>query len=199
MTCVNSHFYSSFPFHWQYQHCPQWHPPTVVRKRVSRETELHTHIFVMYERELIISNRLTQLWRLESPHSVLSASRKDGGVIQFKSRVLRTRGCWGQEEIHVSAQVIRQEGAHFSFFLFDLFRPSMGFPGGSDGKESSCNAGDLSSIPGSGRSPGGGHGNPLQYSCLENPTDRGAWRATYNPWGLKELDTTEWTQHAAPS
>ena len=45
----------------------------------------------------------------------------------------------------------------------------MGFPGGSVGKESACNAGDLGSIPGLGRSPGGGHGNPLQYSCLENP------------------------------
>ena len=52
------------------------------------------------------------------------------------------------------------------------------FPGGSDGKESPCNVGDPGSIPGSGRSPGKGHGNPLQYSCLENPMDRGAWRAT---------------------
>ena len=49
---------------------------------------------------------------------------------------------------------------------------------GSDGKASACNAGDLGSIPGSGRSPGEGHGNPLQDSCLENPTDRGAWWAT---------------------
>ena len=46
------------------------------------------------------------------------------------------------------------------------------FPGGSDGKASAYNAGDLSSIPGSGRSPGDGNGSPLQYSCLENPTDR---------------------------
>ena len=45
----------------------------------------------------------------------------------------------------------------------------LGFPGGSDGKEPTCNAGDQSLIPGLGRSPGGGHGNPLQYSCLENP------------------------------
>ena len=52
----------------------------------------------------------------------------------------------------------------------------LGFPGGSDGKESACNAGNLGLIPGLGRSPGGGHGNPLQYSCLENPMDRGAWR-----------------------
>ena len=54
----------------------------------------------------------------------------------------------------------------------------MGFPGGSDGKESICNVGDLGSIPGLGKSPGGGHGNLLQYSCLENSMDRGAWRAT---------------------
>ena len=53
----------------------------------------------------------------------------------------------------------------------------MGFPGGSDGKESTSNAGNLGSIPWLGRSPGGGHGNPLQYPCLENSMDRGAWRA----------------------
>ena len=51
-----------------------------------------------------------------------------------------------------------------------------GFCGGSDSKESTCKAGDLGLIPGLGTSPGGGHGNPLQYSCLENSTDRGAWR-----------------------
>ena len=55
---------------------------------------------------------------------------------------------------------------------------AQGFPGGSDSKESACNVGDLGSIPGSGRSPGEGNGNPLQYSCLENPMDRGAWQAT---------------------
>ena len=54
----------------------------------------------------------------------------------------------------------------------------MGFPGGSNGKESACNAGDLGSIPGLGRYPGEGNGNPLQYSCLENPMDREAWEAT---------------------
>ena len=55
---------------------------------------------------------------------------------------------------------------------------TLGFPGGSEVKVSACNAGDLSSIPGSGRSPGEGNGNPLQYSRLENPMDGGAWRAT---------------------
>ena len=51
------------------------------------------------------------------------------------------------------------------------------FPGSSVGKESTYNAGDLGSIPGLGRSPGGGHGNPLQYFCLQNPMDRAAWWA----------------------
>ena len=54
----------------------------------------------------------------------------------------------------------------------------MGFPGGSDGKASACNAGDPALIPGSGSSPGEGNGNPLQCSCLGNPMDRGAWWAT---------------------
>ena len=52
------------------------------------------------------------------------------------------------------------------------------FLGGSDGKASACNAGDLGSIPGSGGSPGEGNGNPLQYSCPDNSMDRGAWWAT---------------------
>ena len=56
----------------------------------------------------------------------------------------------------------------------------MDFPGGSEVKASACNVGDLGSIPGLGRSPGEGKGNPLQYSCLENPMDRGAWWATVN-------------------
>ena len=70
----------------------------------------------------------------------------------------------------------------------------MGFPHGSDGKESICNTGDLGLIPGSERSPGGGNVYALQYSCLENPTDRGVWWATVHKvaksWtGLKRLST----------
>ena len=62
--------------------------------------------------------------------------------------------------------------------LGTVFPLWVGIPGGSEVKASACNAGDLGSIPGSGRSPGEGNGNPLQYSCLENPMDRGAWWAT---------------------
>ena len=66
----------------------------------------------------------------------------------------------------------------------------LGFPGSSAGKEFSCNAKDLGLIPGLGRSPGGGHGNPLQYSCPENPHGQRSL-AGYSPWGCKELDMTE--------
>ena len=59
-----------------------------------------------------------------------------------------------------------------------LVQPRDGFPSDSDSKESFCNAGDLGLIPGSGKSPGEGHGNPLQSSCLDNSMDRGAWKAT---------------------
>ena len=59
----------------------------------------------------------------------------------------------------------------------------------SDGKESTCNMRDLGSIPGLGRSPGEGNGNPLQYFCLENSVDRGAWQASL--WGRKEMNTVE--------
>ena len=65
--------------------------------------------------------------------------------------------------------------------------PSSGFPGGSDKKESACNAGDLGSIPGSERAPGG-HGSPLQYPFLENPTDRRAW------WVIVHSIARSWTQ-----
>ena len=66
----------------------------------------------------------------------------------------------------------------------------MGFPGGTVVKNSPANAGDMGSVPGWGRSPEVGNDNPLQYSCLENSMDRGAWRATFH--GVtNELDTSE--------
>ena len=66
----------------------------------------------------------------------------------------------------------------------------MGFPGGLDSKESACNAEDLGSIPGLGRSPGRGHGNQFQYSCLENPHGQRSLTG-YSPWDHKESDITE--------
>ena len=72
-----------------------------------------------------------------------------------------------------------------------FYRSQSGFPGGSDGKESAYNVEDLGSIPGLGRSPGGEHDNPLQYSCLENPHGQRSL-VGYSPWGHKESDTTVW-------
>ena len=71
----------------------------------------------------------------------------------------------------------------------DSSKDTLDFPGGSDGKESACNAGDSGLIPGLGRSSGEWNGNPLQYSCLENSMDIGAWQAS--PWGHRESDMTE--------
>ena len=82
------------------------------------------------------------------------------GNISFILRVLRG-----------VSEGFKQIGNKINFSCLD-------FPGGSDGKASAYNAGDPGSIPGSGRSPGEGNDNPLQYSCLENPVDRGAWQAT---------------------
>ena len=78
----------------------------------------------------------------------------------------------------ISLPYINVSNQHFVHLKFIQCYMSFGLPGGSVGEETACNAGDTGSIPGSERSPGGGHGHPLQYSCLENPMDRGSWRAT---------------------
>ena len=70
---------------------------------------------------------------------------------------------------------------------FTLISITLGFPGGSNSKESANSVGHLGLIPGSGTSPGGGKGNPLQYFCLENPMDRGAWQAIVH--GVKKSQT----------
>ena len=83
------------------------------------------------------------------------------------------------------------------------------FPGSSVGKELACSAGDLGSIPGLGRSPEGGNGNPLQYSCMENPIERGVWRATVHgvtrvrhdlatkPTTMPKDEVSDWSQRDA--
>jgi len=81
--------------------------------------------------------------------------------------------------------------------LKERVTPKVGFPGGSDGKESACNVGDLGSISGLGRYPGEGNGSELQYSCLENSKDRGAWWAVVHQ-GHKELEMSEQLIHTAP-
>ena len=76
------------------------------------------------------------------------------------------------------SEMVKMENSKNKTFKVEISNCLRGFPGGSDGKESACRAGDLGLIPGSGRFLGGGNGNPLQYSCLKNPMDRRAWWAT---------------------
>ena len=86
---------------------------------------------------------------------------------------------WDFKEATPSSLLLEMPGdqAVLKLTVCEVAKHRLGFPGGSDGKESACNAGYLGSIPGSGKSPGEGNGYPLQYSCLENSTDRRAWQA----------------------
>ena len=103
------------------------------------------------------------------------------GILQ--TRVLE----WGAIAFSISRIKRQINRICFSFFMSEV---KMGFLGGSDGKESSCNVGDPGSISGLGRSPGGRHGNPLQSSSLENPHGQKSL-ASYSPCSRKESDTTE--------
>ena len=80
--------------------------------------------------------------------------------------------------------------AHFKRLFGVPLKTLLGFPGASEVKASACSVGDLGLIPGSGRSPGEGNGNPLQYSCLENPMDRGVWWATVQGVAKSQSDFT---------
>ena len=85
---------------------------------------------------------------------------------------------WDHSQSSLSLESLWLPMLKESPYIFLSWSYSYRFPNGSEGKESACNAGDTGSIPESGRSPGGGNGNPLQYSCLGNPMDRGAWWAS---------------------
>ena len=94
---------------------------------------------------------------------------KRSWVVEFQNHSCSWAVTWridGRDRVHLSDAMIRLK------FM------EVGFPGGSDCKESTCNAEDLGSVPGLGRFPTEGNGYPLQYSCLENPMDRGYWWAT---------------------
>ena len=114
--------------------------------------------------------------RLASTHTLcalcVSVCRMGARPLAF--RLLR---CFKHKELRENASWRNWKRCLSTYLTGDKCYRSRGFPGDSDGKESTCNAGDLGSIPGLGRSPGEGHGNPFQYSCLENSVDRGAWQA----------------------
>ena len=124
-----------------------------------------------------------------------SMNRKQN-AINMSTGLPRPVGGWTQEGVPQGCGRTRPWGCSppFSSPGMPLVQwPALlaGLPGWLRGKDSACNAGDMDSITGSGRSPGGGHGNPLQCSCLENPVDRGACWATVHTQSLKKLDMTE--------
>ena len=96
--------------------------------------------------------------------------------MQLAAESLQEADKWSTLSADIEETFKTQVGFLFSGCCIVLLL--LGFPGGSDGKEYACQAGDLGSVPGLGRSPGEENGNPLQYSCLENSMDRGAWWAT---------------------
>ena len=108
----------------------------------------------------------------DPPHQFLQftvlTSKDPGSQLDYNSVLGREQGDSGREK---GPPLPKDHGVTLADLVSPLQpRPThMGFPGGSDGKESACNAGDLGSIPGLGRSPGGRYGNPFQYSCPENP------------------------------
>ena len=105
-------------------------------------------------------------------------------LLAIKLSVMRISpgGCGGSITSSFLLDLSRHQRHHGNIerqrYLQDTLIIKVGFPHSSVGKESACNAGDSGSILGLGRSPGEGNGNPLQNSCLDNPMDRGAWRAT---------------------
>ena len=101
--------------------------------------------------------------------------------------VKQTRFCCCFED-NRGVEIIESSKIETTFIRYGAHQTYKGLPGGSDGKESVCNVEDRGSIPGLGRSPGEGNGNPPQYSCLKNPMDRGAWRA------IAHRITKSWTQ-----
>ena len=141
-----------------------------------------------------------------SSHIVLIHSSIDGHLGSFHVLVIVTTAAMNIGvhvlkvwfSLHISPGMELLDHMIVVSFLRIFHTVFQGFPGGSVDKEPACNvgdAGDMGLTPGLGGSPGGGHGNPLQYSCLENPMDRGAGRL--QSIGRKESDTTEATEHTA--
>ena len=125
----------------------------------------------------------------------------EGGVGE-KGRILPPGGQWAISGCHINnvllpqrpGTVCRTAPCNKQWFSFREGRAFIwGFPDGSVGKESAHNAGDPGSIPGSGRSPGGRNGHPLQYSCLENPMDGGAWWAVFHGVTTSRTRLSDWT------
>ena len=149
----------------------QDNPTTTNNMRLKKASiEIISRSAILGKRETILQAELT--WLICYKEGSWDEKETCSGILIF--RKTQTRPEKAKFLIHQNTLFVR---TIFSFYLCILPLHG-GFPCGSIGEESACHAGDPVSIPESGRFPGEGHGNPLQYSCLENPMDRGAWQAT---------------------
>ena len=140
---------------------------------MSSNALLEKYLLVTIHRKFYQYERLVKLWNLFL-HCLTYIPRKRSAFAEssrsFKDVIFQTT--------HRSSKQMTHTILFYNSRSKSTNPEELGFPWWLSGKESSCNAGDAGSIPGLGRSPGGGNDNPLQYSCLEDPTDRGAWRTT---------------------
>ena len=149
----------------------------------------------VFSNELVLHIRWPKYWSISFSFSV-SPSNEYSGLISFPIDWFDLLAVQypikqdGATNWNVATPEMPPNRISKGELIYQPITLKKGFPGGSDDKEPTCNVGDLSSIPGLGRSPGGGHGNALQYSCLKNPQGQRSL-AGYSPWGSKELDTGE--------
>ena len=116
-------------------------------------------------------------------------------VTKGKGEKRNKLGVWNQQIQTTVYKIDKQQGPTVQRKELCSLSCNKGFPGGSEVKVSAWNAGDPGSIPGSGRSPGEGNGNPLQYSCLENPMEGGAWQATVHGVAKSRTRLSDFTYH----
>ena len=124
-------------------------------------------------------------WKKQAGYNKTITKTQPKILFAVLPNVVKMEESWGSDSEwqHPSTYVLSSLQLHVSSTnksarICEIVRASSGLPQWLSDRESTCNAGDLGTIPGLGRYPGGGHGNPLQYPCLGNPTDRGAWQAT---------------------
>ena len=144
----------------------------------------------VFYKESVLHIRWPKYWSFSFN---ISPSNEHSGLISFRMDWLDLLGVQGTlkrflQHHSSKASIVQHSALKFISFLKYLYY-SKGLPCSSNSKESACNTGDQGSIPGLGRSPGGGHGNLLQYSCLENPHGQRS-PVGYSPWGHKELNVT---------
>ena len=138
------------------------------------ESQIGSREIVLTSLSPSLMNLITEITFQNDCHSLFVRKKVPNPVHTYRERILQ-KVCFRRWE-WLRDKLVSTSHNLSTFYLRICLK---GFPGGSEGKASACNEGDPGSIPGLGRSPGEGNGNPLQYSCLEKPMDRGAWQLQF--------------------